>query len=80
MIDYNKNAEVFAKLSEAVTNMGIAVGEVVKQITENYLPIVRQMYEDMYRYYVAIGSPCGKDKRGFNKWLKSMKQEEDNDV
>lgn len=69
-------AEAIGKLTDEIKAIVDAVNELARQMEEVYAPAINKIYDAMKDYYVSIGEPCGKGKRGFNKWLKSLEQQE----
>lgn len=64
--------EWVGKMTEACQAFSEAIITMARLISERTIPVIQQMYDTWYKYYLAIGAPYGKSKRGFNKWLKSI--------
>lgn len=72
-------SEFMAKATEAVKLMSEAMIAFSYAVSEALVPKIKEIDEAIYKYYQAIGSPYGKGRRGYKKWIKSLAEEEKDD-
>jgi hypothetical protein len=68
-------SEFMAKASEAVRLMNEAIFSLAHTISEEFIPVVKEIDDAFFKYYQTIGSPFGKGRRGYKKWIKSLSEE-----